>query len=46
MFSGNGSCMMRNMVIRFNPQANGAKRHSWRKPGARVTIAAWLFTPG
>ena len=29
-----------------NPQANGAKRRSGRKPGARVTNSARLFTPG
>ncbi len=28
------------------PQANGAKRRSGRKPGARVTNSARLFTPG
>ncbi len=30
----------------FNPRANGAKRRSGRKPGARVTNSARLFTPG
>ena len=30
----------------FYPRANGAKRRSGRKPGARVTNSAWLFTPG
>ncbi len=29
-----------------NPRANGAKRLSGRKPGARVTNSARLFTPG
>ncbi len=29
-----------------NPRANGAKRRSGRKPGARVTNSARLFTPG
>ena len=28
------------------PRANGAKRRSGRKPGARVTNSARLFTPG
>ena len=28
------------------PRANGAKRRSGRKPGARVTNFARLFTPG
>ncbi len=28
------------------PRANGAKRRSRRKPGARVTNSARLFTPG
>ncbi len=28
------------------PRANGAKRRSVRKPGARVTNSARLFTPG
>ena len=27
------------------PRANGAKRRSGRKPGARVTNSARLFTP-
>ena len=31
---------------RNNPRANGAKRRSGRKPGARVTNSARLFTPG
>ncbi len=30
----------------YNPRANGAKRRSGRKPGARVTNSARLFTPG
>ncbi len=30
----------------FYPRANGAKRRSGRKPGARVTNSARLFTPG
>ncbi len=29
-----------------NPRANGAKRRSGHKPGARVTNSARLFTPG
>ncbi len=29
-----------------NLRANGAKRRSGRKPGARVTYSARLFTPG
>ncbi len=29
-----------------SPRANGAKRRSGRKPGARVTNSARLFTPG
>ena len=29
-----------------NPRANSAKRRSGRKPGARVTNSARLFTPG
>ncbi len=29
-----------------DPRANGAKRRSGRKPGARVTNSARLFTPG
>ena len=32
--------------ININPRANGAKRRSGRKPGARVTNSARLFTPG
>ena len=32
--------------ISYNPRANGAKRRSGRKPGARVTNSARLFTPG
>ncbi len=27
------------------PRADGAKRRSGRKPEARVTNSAWLFTP-
>ena len=30
----------------YIPRANGAKRSSGRKPGARVTNSAPLFTPG
>ncbi len=30
----------------LNPRANGAKRRSGHKPGARVTNSARLFTPG
>ncbi len=30
----------------YCPRANGAKRRSGRKPGARVTNSARLFTPG
>ena len=30
----------------YYPRANGAKRRSGRKPGARVTNSARLFTPG
>ncbi len=30
----------------INPRANGAKRRSGRKPVARVTNSARLFTPG
>ncbi len=32
--------------LSYNPRANGAKRRSGRKPGARVTNSARLFTPG
>ena len=32
--------------ISINPRANGAKRRSGRKPEARVTNSARLFTPG
>ena len=32
--------------LESNPQANGAKRRSGRKPRARVTNSARLFTPG
>ncbi len=34
------------MILLFYPRANGAKRRSGRKPGARVTNSARLFTPG
>ncbi len=34
------------LTIIVNPRANGAKRRSGRKPGARVTNSARLFTPG
>ena len=39
---------VRNAKLRnyLNPRANGAKRRSRRKPGARVTNSARLFTPG
>ncbi len=33
------------IFIRFNPRANGTKRHSRRQPEARVTNSARLFTP-
>ncbi len=33
-------------VLTVCPRANGAKRRSGRKPGARVTNSARLFTPG
>ncbi len=33
-------------VAYYNPRANGAKRRSGRKPGARVTSSARLFPPG
>ena len=36
----------RNKNLYFHPRANGAKRRSGRKPGAKVTNSARLFTPG
>ena len=36
----------RKVGISSDPRANGAKRRSGRKPGARVTNSARLFTPG
>ncbi len=33
------------ICLKFNPRANGAKCRSGRKPGARVTNSARLFTP-
>ncbi len=44
---GEGCCRHVFLVI-YNPspRANGAKRRSGRKPRARVTNSARLFTPG
>ena len=37
---------LRTVSMFNNPRANDAKRRSGRKPGARVTNSARLFTPG
>ena len=36
----------REFCLLVSPRANGAKRRSGRKPGARVTNSARLFAPG
>ena len=43
------NCTRQRMITYTNnniPRANGAKCRSGRKPGARVTNSARLFTPG
>ena len=39
-------CKIFTIFPSYYPRANGAKRRSGRKPGARVTNSARLFTPG
>ncbi len=38
--------MITAQVLNYCPRANGAKRHSGHKPGARITNSARLFIPG